>query len=1051
MVFLGLMISQQSIAAVCNVPSISYPTIQSAVVDMSCDTINVGAGMFIESGQIFINRGLTLSGAGAGSTVIKPADNTTCCSNGQTDAWIYVDSGKTFNLNNVTLDGSGKQIHHAIQSHGSVTVQDCDIKNIKHDLYYGIAIRLLTGTNLIKNCTFSNIERIGVHVRGALESTNPIATIDGCTYIGKGASASLDYAFEAGAGGKATITNNFITNCGPSSSGWGSAGILATDYYGPGTEATITNNTITNCEYGIAVGYSETDATIVTANNNNIYGNTVGIDTTSTVVTTNAENNWWGNSSGPYHPTLNPSGTGNPVSDNVDFMPWLPEPILLPLTFYWKDYNGPENPGGYMPDIDQNQDFDKKAIALDFDDDDAGVETEPGFTSFIISPYSQGGYGWDNTANIDDRKRTSGTALKKDLHFSSQDRTFKIDLPNGTYNVTLYIGDMQYPHDKMDISVEGVLVLDDISSAAGEVKELSFSTTVSDGTLDILFHDDGGTDPNWVINGLKIMGIEKEYCAPVAEANSLWWLDKKDPTLVIFADPGSGTGYIGGDINQDGSSDVLDLVQELATMMNTNQGHTGTTVEDQQAGIDAFLEKYNLSNRLYEHTVYDDQYGTCQEYFAYLEDEVKRSQDVKLDLGFWHVQQVYFDEQEGVWKIVWVRKGGHTVTVAGVDSENSLFAISDPDNDAAEAGKPGLVRPLPNGHPAHPNDASVHNNEANASHDIYNVVPSPSPGGKCGLLNYPFKWNLPENEWETVVQVWGPELPPFEYCQTFTEIEAAVIVSPIVCGNGVVDPGETCDPPGGQWPPNGNLCRQTCTYCGDGIVNNGEQCDDGNNNNADSCRNNCTSNPDISVNPVSLDFGKVLIGNTSTAKTITVSNAGAGNLNIGVISLGGTNPDQFSKQNDTCSGQTILPSGTCTVDVKFSPTSAGAKSATLSIPSNDPDENPVNVSLSGNGVKVMVTSPNGGEELTSGGTWNITWSTGSIGSVAKSVLKYTLNGGTTWKTIAKRPDNYGTYTWEVPYVGTTKSKCKVKVILKNAAGSNIASDVSDNYFKIVPR
>jgi hypothetical protein len=35
-----------------------------------------------------------------------------------------------------------------------------------------------------------------------------------------------------------------------------------------------------------------------------------------------AENNWWGSASGPYHLTLNPSGTGNKVSDNVDFTPW---------------------------------------------------------------------------------------------------------------------------------------------------------------------------------------------------------------------------------------------------------------------------------------------------------------------------------------------------------------------------------------------------------------------------------------------------------------------------------------------------------------------------------------------------------------------------------------------------------------------------------------------------------------------------------------------------------------------------------------------------------
>ncbi len=36
----------------------------------------------------------------------------------------------------------------------------------------------------------------------------------------------------------------------------------------------------------------------------------------------NAENNWWGNISGPQHPD-NPGGTGDNVSGEVDFVPWL--------------------------------------------------------------------------------------------------------------------------------------------------------------------------------------------------------------------------------------------------------------------------------------------------------------------------------------------------------------------------------------------------------------------------------------------------------------------------------------------------------------------------------------------------------------------------------------------------------------------------------------------------------------------------------------------------------------------------------------------------------
>jgi cysteine-rich repeat protein len=64
-----------------------------------------------------------------------------------------------------------------------------------------------------------------------------------------------------------------------------------------------------------------------------------------------------------------------------------------------------------------------------------------------------------------------------------------------------------------------------------------------------------------------------------------------------------------------------------------------------------------------------------------------------------------------------------------------------------------------------------------------------------------------------------------------------------ICGDGNVDPGETCDPPGSTAGGNGNLCRGDCTVCGDSVVDAGEQCDDGNGVNGDGCDNDCTIPP----------------------------------------------------------------------------------------------------------------------------------------------------------------------------------------------------------------
>jgi cysteine-rich repeat protein len=1016
LVLLGLLISSQTMAAVCNVPSGLYPTIQSAVSDSSCDPINVAAGVFTETGQIVINRNLTINGAGSGSTIIKPANDTG--SSGDSRGWFLVNAGYTLSLSGVILDGLGKNVYQAIRNWGQINVTNCSFKNIKYPTYYGMAIAALNGSsNIVTDCTFEEIGRIGVIIYGA----GTTGTISGNTYVGKVIGDWLDYAFEVGGGGSATISNNTISNnLGVASSdGSISAGILATTYFGSGTSATVTNNTISNCTEGIAVGYDSSDTTSLVANYNNISGNTdYGVDNVSNAVVVNAKYNWWGDASGPTH-LGNPGGTGDSVSDNVDYDPWL--------QIYWKDYNG-EDPGGYMPDIDQNQDFDKVLVRTE--ENGNGVSCIGGWLPYTDSHASGGRITYTDNAQASCTFTFTGTSIKYIGTPSNNKGIASVQVDNDPpVDVDLYSPTLKWQQ-----------VLYTNSNLSPGQHTITIVVTGRKNPLSSLHRID--------VDAFDVDDIEKEYCAPVAEANSLWWLDKKYD-LGLF-DIQTHTEYV-TDVNEDGSNNILDLVQELAVMMNTNQGHTGTTVADEQAGIDAFLAKYQLGNKLYEHTVYPGQYPNWLPYFSYIEEEIERSQDVKLDLGFWHVDSA-IPMGQGLWQVIWSRRGGHAVTVAGVDSQNFLLAISDPDNDAAENGGLGVIRPVPGGHLLHPNDPSVHNNEANASHDIYTVGPSPSPGGKMGLLNFPWKWNLPTGEWETVGPVTVEWTEPLYESLTFTEIEAAVIVSPIECGNGNVDPGEECDD--GNLIP-GDGCSPICKLevCGNGILDPQEECDDGNTNNGDGCDENCKI-PDISVSPPSLAFGKVIAGLSSTSKTVTVKNTGNGKLKIKTISLGGTNPDQFSipVADDHCSGQLVAPSLSCTVDVKFSPTSAGAKSATLSIPSDDPDENPVSVSLSGNGVKVIVTAPNGGESWKSGnGGHLITWLTSStIGPVATTKLSYTINGGTAWKSISSFSGNPGTYTWYIPKVTSNKNKCKVKVVLKNADNVTIGTDKSDKVFKITP-
>jgi hypothetical protein len=104
---------------------------------------------------------------------------------------------------------------------------------------------------------------------------------------------------------------------------------------------------------------------------------------------------------------------------------------------------------------------------------------------------------------------------------------------------------------------------------------------------------------------------------------------------------------------------------------------------------------------------------------------------------------------------------------------------------------------------------------------------------------------------------------------------------------------------------------------------------------------------------------------------------------------------------------------------------------------------------------VKITYPNGGDTLTSGDiNEEITWTTNTTKApIDKVQLFYTKNGGTTWIPVYTyyNGENPQTHPWTVPDVGlTAKTRCKVRVVLRDAAYNVIGSDVSDAIFKIQP-
>ena len=134
--------------------------------------------------------------------------------------------------------------------------------------------------------------------------------------------------------------------------------------------------------------------------------------------------------------------------------------------------------------------------------------------------------------------------------------------------------------------------------------------------------------------------------------------------------------------------------------------------------------------------------------------------------------------------------------------------------------------------------------------------------------------------------------------------------------------------------------------------------------------------PDIAVTPVSWDFGNVAVGSTSS-KTFIVSNTGSADLNVTSTSLVGTNADQFSITGGG-GGYTLTPGTTRDVVVSYAPQSTGPMNATLRLMSNDPDDNPGDVPLLGNGTPMPV--PDIAVTPTSWNYGNVTVGSGSSGT-----------------------------------------------------------------------
>jgi uncharacterized repeat protein (TIGR01451 family) len=298
------------------------------------------------------------------------------------------------------------------------------------------------------------------------------------------------------------------------------------------------------------------------------------------------------------------------------------------------------------------------------------------------------------------------------------------------------------------------------------------------------------------------MGVISTHCGPVAMANSLWWFDSKfetltgtSPATTISDTYRMVTSYNPGGWDDHDPQNVIPFVDDLANnYFGTNQGGIlGTSVISTFHGTHQYLRHHGL---------WDDYQVTLvvSPTFQWVADEVMRSEDVILLLGFYEWQETIPGGQ-------WVRVGGHYVNVAGVDPNGPAIAFSDPFVDNAEVTGAGRVLSgtLITHYPPHPGpDPTIHDDAGNVSHDMYPVIDTNSPGGIWGPAEYP--WEAFLGWFTTGEPLWvnpHPEIENGMYKggELQVEVEYALAVSPYTWKSSGYWEVDLTSPAGGAWQP----------------------------------------------------------------------------------------------------------------------------------------------------------------------------------------------------------------------------------------------------------
>lgn len=97
--------------------------------------------------------------------------------------------------------------------------------------------------------------------------------------------------------------------------------------------------------------------------------------------------------------------------------------------------------------------------------------------------------------------------------------------------------------------------------------------------------------------------------------------------------------------------------------------------------------------------------------------------------------------------------------------------------------------------------------------------------------------------------------------------------------------------------------------------------------------------PAVTLSATALTFSRTLGAGPSAPQNLKVTNSGTANLVLANVAVAGTNPGDYALAAPVAgarcqAGTTVAPKASCSVDLSFSPTAAGARKATLVITPN---------------------------------------------------------------------------------------------------------------------